>query len=275
MAHYDPRVIERVTSASVFNLGRNASQSDMQLAILKAYLNRNTTPRLVVQNLDLSSLVVTHRGDVYEPGFYMPYLQDDDLYNALREIDPGVWKWRHIPLYGYTVEDLRFTWATGLKGLFGWNPPEDHIRGFNPRAQDWSEDFARFKAAHPHGQRVQVEAEGILALERLIQLCVERRIRLVLVYSPEYSEMQALSTNRGEIFAVFRSLAERYGVTLVDYSDWRHSAERVYFQNSQHLNARGATAFSEELATGFVQRKDIEAPMGRHLSGEQRRAAIE
>jgi hypothetical protein len=261
MAHYDPRAIERVTGASVFNLGRNASQSDMQLAILKAYLRRNAAPRLVVQNLDLSSLVVTHRGDVYEPGFYIPYLYDDDLYGALREIEPGAWKWKYIPLYGYTVEDLRFTWATGLKGLFGWNPPEDYIRGFNPRWNEWSDDFARFKAANPNGIHIQIEPEGIRALEGVIELCRARGIRLILVYSPEYSDMQRLTTNRPEIFAAFRALAERHSVRLLDFSDWEHSTEQQYFQNSQHLNARGAALFSTLFATHLTTpAHETEAP---------------
>jgi hypothetical protein len=261
MAHYDPQVIERVTGRRAFNLGRNASQSDMQLAILKAYLRYNSKPQTVVQNLDLSSLVVTHRGEVYEPGFYIPYLYDDDLYAALCRITPDAWKWKYIPLYGYTVEDLRFTWVTGFNRLFGWNPPEDHFGGFNPRSKEWSDDFVHFKESHPDGVRFEIEPDGVRALEDLIRLCKEQGIQMVLVYSPEYGEMQAMTRNRAEIFAVFRTLSERYEVPFLDFSTWEHSLDHKFFQNSQHLNARGAAVFSEDLANRLLRENRLNASL--------------
>ena len=53
LSHYDPRIIERITGYSTFNIGLNGSQTDMQLARLKAYLNHNQQPKLLIQNLDL------------------------------------------------------------------------------------------------------------------------------------------------------------------------------------------------------------------------------
>ena len=70
----------------------------------------------------------------------------------------------------------------------------------------------------------------------------------MLVYSPEYNEMQALTNNRIAIFETFRELANRNQVPLWDFSDWTHEGDRTYFYNSQHLNAKGAEAFSDDLA---------------------------
>src|SRR5947208_4199998 len=36
-SHYDPRIIEASIGRSAFNLGRNGSQTDMQLAVFRAY----------------------------------------------------------------------------------------------------------------------------------------------------------------------------------------------------------------------------------------------
>src|ERR1044072_6117171 len=38
LVHYDPRVIEKVTGLTAFNIGLNGSQTDMQVACLHAYL---------------------------------------------------------------------------------------------------------------------------------------------------------------------------------------------------------------------------------------------
>ena len=53
-SHFDPRVIHKITGYSTFNLGRNGSQTDMQLAVLKTYLKHNRPPEIVVHNLDAS-----------------------------------------------------------------------------------------------------------------------------------------------------------------------------------------------------------------------------
>jgi hypothetical protein len=253
LAHYDPRIIRKITGRTAYNLGRDASQTDMQVAILKAYLNHNEKPRILVQNLDLFSFLVTHKGEVYEPGFYLPYLYEDALYNALRQIDPAAWRWRNIPLYGYVVEDMRFTWVTGLKGIFGFSPREDYFLGFNPRSAVWSGEFERFKAKHPDGVRTATEPAGVAAMDELLGVCARGGIQVVLVYSPEYSGMQALETDRPKIMGMFRALSERCKVPLWDYSDSAFCQQKQLFRNSQHLNKDGAEAFSADLAARLAK----------------------
>jgi hypothetical protein len=244
--HYDPRVIESTTGQTTFNIGKVGSQTDVQVAVLKAYLEHNRKPSLIVHNLDAFSFVTTQ--EIFEPAQYVPYLDDQTLYESLRPFDPNLTKSRYLPLYGYIVEDMNFAWFTGVKALLGRYPKEDYYRGFSPRDKEWTDEFERFKRGKPHGVSFAIEPAGVEALGQLIQLCKQNGIQLVLVYSPEYSEMQALTNNRIAIFETFRELANRNHVPLWDFSDWTHDGDRAYFYNSQHLNARGAEAFSDDLA---------------------------
>lgn len=253
LAHYDPRVLQGLTGNTAYNLGRNGSQTDMQVAVLKAYLNHNAKPKFVIHNLDLFSFVVTHKGELYEPGFYMPYLDEVPIYDALHQIDSDAWKWKHLPLYGYVVEDMRFTWVKGIQGLLGVYPREDYFFGFNPRSKAWSGEFESFRANHPEGVHTAIEPAGVAALEKLVQLCVCQGIQVVLVYSPEYSEMQALELDRPKIMEMFHALANRYGITFWDYSDSAISRQKTLFQNSQHLNSEGAEVFSADLGARLEQ----------------------
>lgn len=246
LAHYDPRTIQTITGKSAYNLGRNGSQTDMQVAFLKAYLAHNQKPEVVIHNLDAFSFVTTH--EVYDPVEYTPYLYDRNLYDALHKINPNIWKTRYIPLYGYVVEDSKFAWMLGLKGFAGVSPREDYFLGFNPRTTKWSEDFQKLKAHNPNGVSFQIEPGGIRDVEELISICRENGIKLILVYSPEYSEIQKFTTNRDRIFSEFHRLADPAGVPLWDFSNWQHAGDTNYFQNSQHLNADGAAAFSADLA---------------------------
>ena len=247
LVHYDPRILERATGLSAFNLGMNATHIDVQLAVLRTYLKHNRKPRLVIQNLEAFSFVTTKMAEIYDPALYIPFLNEPVLYHSLLSIDPAVRKWKYIPLYGYAIEDLRFTWVRALLAWGGIYPREDYVQGFNPRNLQWTEDFERFRSAVGDGMTYEIQSAGEKALRELIAVCQTNGIELLLVYSPEYFEAQALVRNRAEIFAKFRAVAKETGATLWDYSDSPVSRIRAMFYNSQHLNAMGAERFSQDL----------------------------
>ena len=237
--HFDPRVIQAITGHSAFNIGRNGSQTDMQQAMLETYLIHNAAPKLVVQNLDLFTFVATH--EIYDPVQYVPYLGEAPIFEAVRQIQPQAWKWKYLPLYGYAVEDLRLSWLLGLRGL-----------GFEPRQTPWTGDFEKFQKSHPDGVRTAIEPKAVQSLEALIRTCAQRRIPLLLVYSPEYSEIQKMERDRDAVFSRFRELSARSHAPLWDFSRSVICSNRDYFYNSQHLNADGAKAFSEAFARRLV-----------------------
>lgn len=247
LVHYDPRIIEERTGRTVFNIGLNASRIDLQLARLKTYLRHNKKPSLLIQNLDVFTFQTTH-GAADDPGQYIPYLAEPAIYAALSRVDQDLWKARVLPLYGFAAEDLRLNWILGVMGFFGWNPPEDSFLGFKPQYSAWTEDFKRFKANNPDGVPFEIEADGLERMEELLRLCTEQGIKVLLVYSPEYREVQALATNRTQVFAHFEELSDRFGAPFWDYSGSPISIRREYFYNSEHLNAEGAKTFSIGLA---------------------------
>jgi hypothetical protein len=258
LRQYDSRIIQEITGRPTFNIGVNGSQTDMQLAVLKTYLRHNASPRLVVHNLDLFSFLTSH--EIYNPAQYLPYLPEEPIYAGIRRVYPDAWKWKYLPLYGYAVEDMRFTWMLGLRRLAGFQPREDHFQGYLPQPARWTEDFGKFQRAHPDGAITGVEPQGVRDLAELIDICRRRGIPVLLVYSPEYYQMQGLERDRDGIFARFREMSARFGVPLWDYSDSPICRNRNNFYNSQHLNADGATAFSVDLARRLAASGLVPAP---------------
>lgn len=255
--HYDPRIFQAATGLRTYNLGMNASQSDVQLAVLQTYLKHNRAPKLVIHNLDLFSFEGTRKGELYNPALFVPYLGDDELFKPLVAIDSEVWKWKYIPLYGYTVPDMSFSWALGLARLVGIDPAEDYIDGFNPRYGTWNADFDQFRSTLKEGVTYRIEPAAVQALRKIIETCRARGISVALVFSPEYLEMQALEINRAEIIALFQKLARSHEVPFLDYSASALSRDQSLFVNSQHLNASGAEAFSKELAAELVAKNIV------------------
>jgi hypothetical protein len=255
LTHYESEIIEKITGYSTFNIGRNGSQTDMQLAFLKAYLQNNTKPKLVIHNLDLYSFQTSK--DIFDPAQYMPYLDQAPIYEAIRRVYPDAWKWKYLPLYGYVAEDMRFSWLRGLKALAGIQPREDHAQGFQPRFTPWTGDFEKFYASNPNGVLTEMQEGGVRCIKELVGLCQREGIKILLVYSPEYTEIQPLQRNRAEIFSEIREICATYNVPLWDYSDSRISDDRDYFYNSQHLNADGAKVFSRDLARRLIETAEL------------------
>jgi hypothetical protein len=252
--HYDPSIISEITGKKTFNLARDGSHTDLELGVLKAYLKHNKKPALIIQNLDMHTFVPTPKDEIPKPTQYIPYLDQPEIYNMIRGINPGAWKWKAIPLYGYVVEDVNFGWLQGFKGLLGRNSPEDHIDGYFPADRQWNKDFDRFKMKHPNGVGFQVDPRGVQVVEELISICKTNGIQLALVYSPQYYEMLDLVTNRAEVFTAFREISERTGTPFWDYTQASYCHDKKYFYNSQHLNRTGAEIFSRELSLRLVER---------------------
>lgn len=250
VVHFDPRIIQSATGLSAYNIGKNGSQIDLQLAVLKSYLSHNTKPRLIIHSLDPYSFKTSR--EIYDVAQYIPYLQDQNIYEAVSSIYRDAWKWRMLPLYGYLVEDTRLTWLTGLRACFGYQPKEDHFLGHTPRHTAWTDDFATFKKHSPRGVAFEIETAGIQAVVEIVALCRTNNVPLVFVFSPEYVEMQQMETNRAEIFSKFGEICAQGDVSLWDYSQNPISQRQENFYNSQHLNATGASAFTTDLAQKLV-----------------------
>lgn len=247
LTHYDTRILSRELNRTVFNIGRNGSQTDMQLAFLKTYLLKNKKPQIIIHNLDLFSF--DRSLEIYDIAQYLPYLREMPLMAEISRIYPDdAWKFRLLPLYGYAVYDTRFTWMLALRGLLNLQPVEDCFNGFQPRFQGWTGDFDKFRSANPNGVKFHIDPAGQQSLAELAALCRSEGIELIFVYSPVYRGMQNLEMNREEIFAEFLRISDKYYATLWDYSSDIICDNKENFYNSQHLNQQGAAQFSSKLA---------------------------
>ncbi|MGA2556777.1 MAG: hypothetical protein ABSG04_10950 [Verrucomicrobiota bacterium] len=246
LCSYDPQVIHDVTGKTVFNIGQNGTRTDFQLAFLKTYLKHNVKPRILVQNLDPHTFALSR--EIAFPGTYAAYLDEEEIYAAFRKMDPGVWKWKYLPLYRFAVEDDRFTWAVGAARLFGLNPREDLFRGYAPRSTTMSGEFDAWKQQHPEGEKIDFDPGGVEVVTELMTLCQKEGIKPVLVFAPIYDEFNPLIRNRNQIFDQFVKTAGRFHAPFWDYSQSPLTHRKELFANTYHMNQFGAELFSRDLS---------------------------
>jgi hypothetical protein len=246
LCSYDPQVIHDVTGKTVFDIGQNATRTDFQLAFLKTYLKHNIKPRILVQNLDPHTFGLSR--EIAYPATYAAYLNEGEIYAAFRKVDPGVWKWKYLPLYCFAVEDDRLTWVVGAAGLFGLNPRETLIRGYAPGNGVMSSEFEKWKQHYTDGETVDFDAGGVEVFEELLALCQEQGIPVVLVFAPVYNELNPWIRNRNRIFDQFVKTAGRFNVPFWDYSEAPLTQRKELFSDALHLNRVGAELFSRDLS---------------------------
>jgi hypothetical protein len=245
--HFDAAAIGQRLGVSAWNIGMDGNQLNHQLPWLITYLRYNRPPKLVVQNVDMISLVPD--SDIFFPSQYPPYLHEPPIYADLVHIDPDWRKDRFTPLYSFTR--FGYTYAgLAIEGLLGLedtvHDPLDH--GFQRKDKTWDGTFDRFKAQHPDGVRRRNTPAAQAILRAIIRTAKEAGSRVVLVYTPEHRDMQELTLDRAALIDTFRRIAQEEGVPFWDFSVLPLCDDRGLFYNSQHLNGRGVDQFTPMIA---------------------------
>jgi hypothetical protein len=247
--HYDPRIIESRTGKTAFNIGRDGTKPDEQLALLSSYLRHNRKPQYLIQSLDVMNLEAN--GGVNDPKQLLAWLHEDDLYRNALSHRRYFMIYRHLPMVGFLRTGAMKSAVEGLLGCS--NPVSSRLSGYYPQDKCWNDDFEAFQRQHPDGVTWGIEPAGRGALEGILELCRKEGISVILVYSPEYVEAQKITVNRPEIFSVFRDISARYRLPFWDYSQDPISSDRDCFYNSSHLNRKGATLFSQHVAARIAE----------------------
>ena len=249
LVNFDSRIIESaLPGRTVFNIGMDGTRLNLQLPFLETYLEHNERPEIMLQGLDVHSLVTLK--ELYNAMLYVPYLDEEPLYEGVTAIDPGYWKHRYIPLFSFAVfgADLTGASLTGYLHRLGLLERKEYrFQGYVPTDLEWTDSFEKFQREHPDGKRYDSDEEGIGNLRSIIETALGAGTAPILVYSPEYYENYALTLNREEIFDIYRSLADEYAVPFWDYTGTPLTRDRGNFYNSQHLNLKGTREFSKML----------------------------
>ncbi len=242
----DVLTLEYYFKKKCFNLAMKGNSLTLQLARLKVYLKHNKAPEVIIQVVGRNAL---RKPRAYNPGQFVPYLNEEELFRPLIRISRHFIFARYIPLYSFALQSPSFT-KDAWQGLTGQEDPPQCNNGYCPVDMVWDRksDLATVKKLYPNGIIDQITPEGKDAFVELVRLCREKHIRLILVYAPGYYEFNNFVVNYEEGKALYHQYAGQYGLDLLDYSSADISRQEDMFLNSQHLNYKGATRFSEDLA---------------------------
>jgi hypothetical protein len=245
--HVSPKILDSLLTLNSYNLGLSAWHFDMQYARFRMYLQHNKKPKYIIHNVDVYGF--SKRENVADAPQFLPYIQDTILQNAIagHKGELNIYQ-QNIPLLKYkTQQKLAFEGLLGFMGFANLYDTTSKYKGFRSNDYAWNKDFECFKKRFPKGAKYKFNKEVVRQFNEYLAFCQKENIKVILVYAPEYFEIQPYYKNKFELIKLCKESAEKYDCQFLDYSKNLLCYEQKYFYNSQHLNRRGAELFSLDL----------------------------
>lgn len=245
--HVSPRVLDSSFHLNSYNLGLDGYNFLMQNYRFKLYLEHNKKPAYIIQTLETNSLA--RRTTLLNYQQFIPYLNEPLVREAVGYYKGMDFKDMYIP--GYKYRSDADTAMLGLRTYFSGDQGacvNTKYKGFLSSDESWDGEFERFVAGHPKGIREKVDSLTLHRFDAFLSFCAAQKIRVILVYPPEYHGIRPYILNRDSIIGIYSSFATRYRLPFLDYSADSLCFDKSNFYNSQHLNTRGVNRFNSLLA---------------------------
>lgn len=230
---YSTQIFDSVLHVNSYNVGMDGScfnRQRMRYDIYRHYQHRK--PDMIIQNVDFFTLehTVGYEREQFMPYMIYPYfrgrvIQEESF--SLAEL--------YIPMYRYYMSNV----------YDDYNQFDYRLnKGFYAADREW--DRYSLEEAEPYN--AIVDSTTLCQFEEYIDQTKQENIHLVFVIAPVYKEATKVVLNNMEIGQLYRDLSDKYGVTLLDYTNMLICEDTSFFYNATHLNRRGAETFSIQLA---------------------------
>ena len=239
---YDPQILDSILNIDSYNLGINGSLINRQVIKYNEYCRFNVKPKVILQNIDHMTMRIT-RG--YEREQFFPYFHDSSFRNAVSHYENFDIFQKHLPLlryYGYStliLDGLGFSKHSSVPSVKGY-------QGFE-RSWDGSA-FEKITTIYP-----DQDISALRIFDEYCEKACSEGIRMIFVYAPLYIGATERICDIDTMRQMYASIAEKYNIPILDYSDDPLCYNTNYFYNATHLNKTGAELFSAKLANDIKQ----------------------
>lgn len=242
--HIDAPMIQDSLKIRTYNLGIDGHNFWLQNLRHRLLLKFNKKPELIIYSVDIFTL--QKRGDLYNKEQFLPYmLWDKDIerstisYNGFNIPDYYVPLLRYYGKYDHIREAFR------LK-LKPQNNAPTRKNGYEGQLATWNDDFDKAKVGIEK-YTANLDTASVRLFEAFLKNAISQKIKVALIYTPEYIEGQEFTKNRNEIINIYKSLGIKYDIPFYDFSNDSMVYDKKYFYNAEHLNKSGAELLTKEL----------------------------
>lgn len=244
--HIDPKIISDSLNLTAYNFGIDGHNFWLQYLRHLEFLKHNEKPKLIILSVDLFSL--QKRIDLYESVQFLPYMlwnknikKFTSSYIGYNNMD------YYLPLYRYVGKFNSL--KTSAKILINGRPDiKFRNHGFLGIERKWNSDLEKAKSKQKYYE-AKLDKKSVQLFETFIQECKDLKIKLALVYTPEYIDGQDFVANREEVINIYKNCSKKYNLKFYDYSNNKICYDKKLFYNASHLNNIGAELFTKEFTS--------------------------
>lgn len=236
--HYDAPFLCDTLGVDVYNAGFDGNGVVLADGVLEMVLNRYK-PQLVLFDIEPAFDVNVYDKDNHHTRYIKnlkPYYREEGVSEIIKDVSEEEWRKVQSGLIRYNTEIL---------GMLVDNVIDRGVErsGFQPLQGKME------KEPEPKAPKDVVRDPFKLAyIEKLIGLCQENDVPLVLVGSPKYGQKNS------EALRPVREIAEKQGVRFLDYyAEPSFMAHKEWFKEPMHLNSEGARVFSKMIANDISE----------------------
>ncbi|MBO4488054.1 MAG: hypothetical protein J5741_00155 [Bacteroidales bacterium] len=237
----NPRILDSILHINSYNLGMNGRAVESQMVKYHVYRHEgNRKPKVILYEIYQGTLYTSNGYDRIQ---FVPYLRDLFLWKEIRPVDHFTWADALIPMWRY--RKYKSDILAILKGTSFYQRAEHQVyKGF----VDYDKPWDGKKLASLDTIRYGRNPLAINELKKFLSACKEENISVVFVIAPFYIGATEKIEDLPGMYKLFHEITDPYGVPILDYTYHPLSYDTTYFYNASHLNRKGATLFSIQLA---------------------------
>jgi len=229
--------IEKKTGHTAYNLAYPGSDIEFHEFTVRTLLKYNKPPKVILLSVDypmafLTDSILNFRLDRLYPLVKYDYINDELV--ARDEKNKIMSNLFALSRMNKTNFDIRQKHFTALDTLY---PDGSMPISFQKDNEDWtpSTTFVKYDSQ----KELKVKRDCFL---KIIAMCQQQKIRLILIQPPLFDPMDS----------AFRERLEQLTQNRVAFFDYNHQnpqyKNKDYFYDRTHLNRKGATIFTDEIA---------------------------
>jgi len=214
----NPVLIDKETGLNGLNLAYNGSNPFEIKLMVHQFIEKYDPEKIFIQVDDRFD---RERNDPTSSIFWMPFINDDYVYNQFFLRDSLAWEYRYIPFYRY----LHYESKIGVRDVFFSYLKKNNfsgLKGFHSVSGIMKEEEAGYKEL-PNNSNIH--------FEEIEKMAETKGIKVYFFTSPYYK------------FDLNTSVISNHLDNYKDYS--KAIPERKYFHDQSHLNSEGAQIFTK------------------------------
>ena len=249
----NPTTIENRTKLKTYNFGVDGHSFHLQHLRHLEFLKHNAPPKIII--LCLGPHTLEKKSTFYNMEQLIPFM----LWNwttMTKTIDfEGVNKWDYIiPMVRYSGKTTMIKEAMAI--LIGKKLKKTRIKGFKSNNKSWTKNAEQFLKSNK-SYISKIDENTKMEFEKFIDDCKNNNIDLKLIYTPEFIDGQKKIINKDLIVKLFNRIAINKDIKFYDFSNHKICNEKANFYNTEHLNSKGSSIFTNILIDKVIKNTKI------------------